>query len=116
MAAVSTDRAVAARLTGIAVVSVTVDETGAAQNPRFVAFYDSLQVIGSARVVRDKNGNVDHLSNAQIRYAGKKISDPLGLDEVALNTVRNWRFIPATREGKPVASVIQIDVSFIGSK
>jgi TonB family protein len=35
-----------------------------------------------------------------------------GLDEEAVNAVRKWRFQPATREGKPVAAQINIEVNF----
>lgn len=34
------------------------------------------------------------------------------LDEVATKAVREWRFHPATEEGKPVVSCIQIPVHF----
>ena len=36
----------------------------------------------------------------------------LGLDEEAIKAVRTWRFQPATREGKPVAVHINIEVNF----
>jgi TonB family protein len=35
-----------------------------------------------------------------------------GLDEVALTSVREWEFSPATRDGVPVSVVAQIDVHF----
>ncbi len=35
-----------------------------------------------------------------------------GLDEKAIETVRRWKFAPATKDGKPVAVVINIDVAF----
>src|ERR1700756_332597 len=35
-----------------------------------------------------------------------------GLDEVALASVREWEFSPATRDGVPVSVVAQIDVQF----
>lgn len=35
-----------------------------------------------------------------------------GFDEAAVEAVREWRFDPATRDGKPVAVVMQIDVDF----
>jgi TonB family protein len=34
------------------------------------------------------------------------------LDEAAVETVKRWRFIPASREGKPVAAEIKVEVSF----
>ena len=35
-----------------------------------------------------------------------------GLDEEAVKAVRKWRFHPATRDGKPVAVQINIEVKF----
>ncbi len=36
----------------------------------------------------------------------------MGLDEKALDAVRQWRFQPATRNGQPVAVEINVEVSF----
>jgi TonB family protein len=36
----------------------------------------------------------------------------LGLDEKALDAVKNWRFEPALKDGKPVAVQINVEVSF----
>jgi protein TonB len=36
----------------------------------------------------------------------------MGLDEIALSTVRTWRFQPATRNGQPVAVEMNIEVAF----
>ena len=36
----------------------------------------------------------------------------LGLDEKAMEAVRNWRFEPAYKDGKPVAAQISVEVSF----
>jgi TonB family protein len=35
-----------------------------------------------------------------------------GLDEKAVETVKKWRFEPARKEGKPVASEINVEVYF----
>jgi len=36
----------------------------------------------------------------------------LGLDEKAIEAVRNWRFEPAVKDGKPVAVAINVEVDF----
>jgi protein TonB len=36
----------------------------------------------------------------------------LGLDEKAIEAVRTWRFEPATKDGKPVAVAVNIEVTF----
>ena len=36
----------------------------------------------------------------------------LGLDEKAIEAVRNWRFEPAMKDGKPVAAQINVEVNF----
>jgi TonB family protein len=36
----------------------------------------------------------------------------MGLDENAVNTVSTWRFTPATRDGKPVAVALYVEVDF----
>jgi TonB family protein len=35
-----------------------------------------------------------------------------GLDESAINAVKHWKFKPATKDGKPVAVMINIEVNF----
>ncbi len=52
----------------------------------------------------DENGRVRSLR--VVKAAG------LGLDEKALEAVRQWRFRPATSDGRPVAVPAQIEVSF----
>jgi TonB family protein len=36
----------------------------------------------------------------------------LGLDQKAIEMVQNWRFLPATKDGKPVVVPINIEVTF----
>lgn len=36
----------------------------------------------------------------------------MGLDEEAVRTVRQWRFQPATKEGKPVPVTINVQINF----
>lgn len=35
------------------------------------------------------------------------------LDRAAMNAVRKWRFAPARRDGKPVASSVQVPIDFV---
>jgi protein TonB len=35
-----------------------------------------------------------------------------GLDEKAVDTVKSWKFKPATKNGKPVATQIAVEVDF----
>jgi protein TonB len=34
------------------------------------------------------------------------------LDKAAVDTVRKWKFTPATKDGRPVAVQIKVEVSF----
>jgi TonB family protein len=55
-------------------------------------------------IVVDKAGNISRI----------RLERPLGmgLDENAMEGVKQWRFIPATRNGQPVAVAMNIEVSF----
>lgn len=55
-------------------------------------------------IVVDKKGSVSRV----------RIEQPLGMgmDEKAVNSVKQWRFKPATRGGEPVAVEVKIEVSF----
>jgi TonB family protein len=56
-------------------------------------------------IVVDAQGNVSDI---------KEVSKPLGdgLDQSAIDTVKKWRFNPATREGVPLAVRVRVEVSF----
>ena len=41
-----------------------------------------------------------------------KRSLPFGLDEAAITAARQWRFLPGTRQGEPVAVIIDIELTF----
>jgi protein TonB len=34
------------------------------------------------------------------------------LDRAAIQAVRRWRFVPATRDGKPIVGTIDVPISF----
>jgi len=55
-------------------------------------------------VVIDENGQVTNIQAAR--------SLGLGLDERAIDAVKQWRFKPATKDGKPVSAPTQVEVSF----
>ena len=50
-------------------------------------------------------GNVN--STEMIESSGHGI-----LDRAAIRAVRRWRFVPATRDGKPVVGTIDVPISF----
>ena len=52
--------------------------------------------------------------NAQGEVEKAAIMQPLGLglDEMALRTVRTWKFKPGTKEGTPVPVKVRVEVSF----
>jgi len=48
--------------------------------------------------------------NPQDVWVVKKLG--LALDRKAIDAVRTWKFDPATRDGEPVAVLINIEVTF----
>jgi len=56
------------------------------------------------KVVVSKTGNIVRIKLQ--RFLGK------GLDENAMEELKSWRFEPATRQGKPVAVEMNIEVAF----
>jgi TonB family protein len=43
-----------------------------------------------------------------------KVSRPLSpeFDEAAIDAVKKWKFSPAARDGKPIATEIKVEVNF----
>jgi TonB family protein len=69
------------------------------------ARHDRIEGTVSLYIVIDAQGNVSDI---------REVSDPLGdgLDKTAMDTVKTWRFNPATRDGVPVAVRVRVEVSF----
>lgn len=63
-----------------------------------------LKGVVGLQVVVDDAGRVSDLNIVKPMGAG--------LDENAVNTVRTWRFAPATKDGRPVAVAVYIEVDF----
>jgi len=56
------------------------------------------------RIVVDARGQAQNIEIAR--------SIGLGLDERAVESVKRWRFRPATQNGRPVASSAIVEVNF----
>lgn len=76
------------------------------REPPYTDFARKAKIQGSVQLVLvvDAEGNV---TEAKV----VKALDP-GLDESAVNTVRTWKFQPATRGGKPVPVKVTVEVNF----
>jgi len=76
-------------------------------DPRYTpeARHDRIEGAVKLWIVVDTQGNVSDI---------QEISKPLGegLDKSAIDTVKTWRFNPATRDGVPVAVRVMVEVSF----
>ncbi|HBK44925.1 MAG TPA: TonB-dependent receptor, partial [Xanthomonadaceae bacterium] len=60
-----------------------------------------------ARIQVDTRGNVSDVSI--VERQGNRDRD---LDRAVINTVRGWHFEPAMRDGRAVASTVQVPVEF----
>ena len=69
-----------------------------------ISQYENYQGIALVNVVVGTDGKAHRIR--LLRALG------MGLDEIALSTVRTWRFQPATRNGQPVAVEMNIEVAF----
>ena len=69
------------------------------------ARHDKIQGTVSLLIVIDAQGNVTNV---------QEVSKPLGegLDEKATETVKTWKFKPATRDGVPVPARVYVVVTF----
>ncbi len=76
-------------------------------DPRYTPEARHNRIEGAVKlwIVVDTQGNVSDI---------QEISEPLGegLDKSAIDTVKTWRFNPATRDGVPVAVRVMVEVSF----
>ena len=85
---------------------VTVPRCSYCPQPSYTDAARSAKYQGTAKfnVVVDENGRGSSIS----------LLDPAGhgLDVEAIKMIRTWKFMPAIREGKPVAVCVMIEVSF----
>jgi protein TonB len=62
------------------------------------------------RVIMDvvvlANGNVGDVKIA------RSLDKKHGLDEQAIKAVKQWKFVPGTKDGKPVAVQVQVEMTF----
>ncbi|NNE58322.1 MAG: energy transducer TonB [Hellea sp.] len=63
-----------------------------------------VQGVVIVQAIIDKNGNVTSVKVLK--------GLPMGLDENAVNTVKQWKFEPATLNGKPVEVYYNLTVNF----
>jgi TonB family protein len=49
------------------------------------------------------------VGNVQIT---RSLDPTFGLDQEAIRTVKRWRFIPGTRQGQPVAVLVEVEMTF----
>lgn len=66
---------------------------------------DRIEGVVKLSIVVDVQGNVSDV---------RETSEPLGegLDQSAIDTVKTWRFTPATRNGVPIAVRVNVQISF----
>jgi protein TonB len=74
--------------------------------PQYTEAAKTAKVSGSVllSVVVDENGDAQDIQVAR--------SLDEGLDQSAIDAVRQWRFSPATEDGKPVSVAAKIEVNF----
>ena len=62
-----------------------------------------------AAVDVDASGNVAAVKLTAVSLS-RSVSD--GLDQSVIDTVRTWKFKPATKKGKPVPATVHVQVNF----
>jgi len=70
---------------------------------------DKIQGAVVTEVMVDANGNVVNVKPTAVSLS-RNLSD--GLDQSAIDTLRNWKFKPGTRKGKPVPVKVTVEVAF----
>ncbi len=74
--------------------------------PQYTEEAKNAKVSGTValRLVVDESGNADSIEVAK--------SLDQGLDQKAVESVRQWRFAPGTKDGKPVRVIATVEVNF----
>jgi periplasmic protein TonB len=90
--------------------------TGGVSYPRLIrevvptysnaALQARIQGIVYMRAVVREDGSVGDV------WITRSLDRTFGLDEEAIRTVKQWRFVPAMQAGKPVAAVVPIELQF----
>lgn len=67
-------------------------------------------------MVVDESGRPTEIKVVRWRLREKgsdgEVKDPLGLDEEAVKALKQWRFRPAMKQGKPVPAQANIEINF----
>jgi TonB family protein len=84
-----------AKVSGIVLVGMVVDEQGQPQN---------------VHVVRGMGTGPDGKPDPKFKKAARKAAD--GMNENAVDAVKQYKFKPATENGKPVAVYLNVEVNF----
>jgi len=67
---------------------------------------DGLTAIVTLQVTVSRDGTIDEIAVIGCSRPGK------GFEQAAIDAVRQWRYEPATREGKPVDVYFKIELHF----
>src|SRR6266496_147077 len=88
--------------------------TGGIQAPRVINNVDPEYSEAARKAMTEGTELLSVLVDANGKPQNVKVLTPLGygLDENAVSAVKTWRFDPATKDGKPVAVQLMVEVTF----
>ena len=81
-------------------------------NPKYTPEAEAAKIEGpvSLECVVDVDGTV-----GDVRVT-KSLDKKYGLDKQAIKALRAWHFVPATKDGNPIATVVKLEFQFAFSK